>query len=63
MKQWVKAAVVPSGVRGDGARGQISRGTRETRWSREEVTRPTRKGEDITPKRLPTGVGEAHSVC
>ena len=60
VKQWERAITGLSGVVGDGARGQISRGTWETRRGglRE---RADVRGECITLGRLCLGVGPAHS--
>ena len=60
VKQWATATTGLSGVVGDGAWGQISRGTWETRRSGRRK-RANARGECITLGRLRSGVGPAHS--
>ena len=55
-----QAPAGPSGVVGDSAQGQISRGTWEARQSG-DLQRPDGPRESITEGRLWPGVGEAHS--
>jgi len=60
MKQWVRAVTGLSGVVGDGAWGQIRRGTWEARRSARRQPCNALK-EFITSERLRPGVGPAHN--
>ena len=58
-KQRVRARIGLAGVKEDSARGQIGRGTWETRPGGGRATNDVR--EDITVWRPGSGVGQAHS--